>query len=905
MPTMASTYGAAGRVVVGAAVFELPGAARTPARLDLLLNLVTSSSDASQADEVLRLIAQSGLLAQVPHDETQHKLTVRINALISSQNALGYRLAHAWIQQDPAVWNEHLIANAATWTTQILNLIGAPEKLLHQRANSDRLLAAALQFATTHIFPENIAARQEFYRQVVHPNLPKLVVGLAQLLDFILKRVSDDGQIAHASQLHVVLVFINRLMHAHPAQFRPVSARIHECISSLLYADDAQSLAVPIFTAAAEVLASLHLTGALSAKGSEASGGNARTTQAQLWQATIENQLHLATEAWRFATSSYQATEAAQQGESNAGAARPQSLKAYPKDPLAATRVAHECLALLLGTRGRPGLISLHLRAATARPVPVPAGKIVSLCLDMLHVDVSSRFKPTAEAKLCTLQASHLAALHTRALALVSQLALVAPAAIPLEAARLLGDVCRLAEGGGGAQASARVRLAAMRTLVVLVGRQGIALPLDPAGRTTLRLARLAVTQIARAVLQPAGASGDAARSAKKARLYESDSLFTSGSAKDRMHSLAPEEVACTIAALHILVAVYPLLTTSLSSVHYDLMQLAVHNVQAMVEVLSDSIGTHSSSLRAASAGAGIPSTAELFEEAVGALGDMCLDSTSSVLAMVLPRAIAVLGRVANAPSGCSGRVRVAAQRALVAVHASRKGKFVPVARGVGFGPRAADDLDAIPDGAKLAGATALGRSIPAAESVESSLEEASTAVLGKRQVEQEEEEVVVGDRMDVDAIAAESNELFQAGGADASTSVAGGALGLGRPGSPLRSPVEKRIFSPDPVKPIHRTSTPRIGSPSTSHPRALSRPASPTPDQPAPSMLTPGRMVSPTAIASTTTLVAEEPTVGAVQEAQPAETAKPTVQIGAASEDDDDDEMPEIDMSDSDSDEQ
>ncbi|GAC73557.1 hypothetical protein PANT_9c00184 [Moesziomyces antarcticus T-34] len=820
MPTMASTYGAAGRAAVGAAVFELPGAARTPARLDLLLNLVTSSSDASQVDEVLRLIAQSGLLAQVPHNETQHKLTVRINALISSQNALGYRLAHAWIQQDPAVWNEHLIANAATWTTQILNLIGAPEKLLHQRENSDRLLAAALQFATTHIFPENIAARQEFYRQVVHPNLPKLIVGLAQLLDVILKSVSDDGQIAHASQLHVVLVFINRLMHAHPAQFRPVSARIHECISSLLYADDAQSLAVPIFTAAAEVLASLHLTGALSAKGSEASGGNARTTQVQLWQATIENQLHLAAEAWRFATSSYQATEAAQQGESNAGTARPQSLKAYPKDPLAATRVAHERLALLLGTRGRPGLISLHLRAATARPVPVPAGKIVSLCLDMLHVDVSSRFKPTAEAKLCTLQASHLATLHTRALALVSQLALIAPAAIPLEAARLLGDVCRLAEGGGGAQAGAR-------------------------------------------------------------------------------------EVACTIAALHILVAVYPLLTTSLSSVHYDLMQLAVHNVQAMVEVLSDSIGTHSSSLRAASAGAGIPSTAELFEEAVGALGDMCLDSTSSVLAMVLPRAIAVLGRVANAPSGCSGRVRVAAQRALVAVHASRKGKFVPVARGVGFGPRAVDDLDAIPDGAKLAGATALGRSIPAAESVENSLLEASTAVLGKRQVEQEEEEEEGGNRMDVDAIAAESNELFQAGGADASTSVAGGALGLGRPGSPLRSPVEKRIFSPDPVKPAHRTSTPRIGSPSTSHPRALSRPASPTPDQPAASMLTPGRMVSPTAIASTTTLVAEEPTVGAVQEAQPAETTKSTVQIGAASDDDDDDEMPEIDMSDSDSDEQ
>jgi hypothetical protein len=41
------------------------------------------------------------------------------------------------------------------------------------------------------------------------------------------------------------------------------------------------------------------------------------------------------------------------------------------------------------------------------------------------------------------------------------------------------------------------------------------------------------------------------------------------------------------------------------------------------------------------------------------------------------------------------------------------------------------------------------------------------------------------------------------------------------------------------------------------------------------------------------------------VQEAQPAETTKSTVQIGAASDDDDDDEMPEIDMSDSDSDEQ
>lgn len=855
---------------------ELPGPASSASRLDLLLNLISSStSDPAQADEVLVLISQSGLLANISQDETRHKLTVRINSLISSQNALGYRLAHLWIQQNPAAWDEYLVSNASTWATQIINLLSAPEKLLTQRDQSDRLLAAALQLAVTHLFPEGIASRQEFYRQVVHPNLPKVVVGLTHLLEAITAKQETEGNVTFETHLHTVLVFLDRLLHAHPAQFRPVSSRIHASITSFLYRDDAHLLPRPIFNAAAAVLSSLHLTGALASKGSDASGGSARTTQAQLWLATLESQLRLASEAWRHASSSYQviADDASASGLKDA--APHKGFQPYPKDPLAATRIAHNRLSLLLGSRGRSGLINLHLRSATSRPVPIPVGKILNLALDMLAIDLTSRFKPTAEAKLCSLQASHLPTLHTRALALIAQLAINAPAAIPLEASRVLGDICRLAEASAASDAgSARVKLAAMRTLAILVGREGTALPLDPAGRTTLRLARLAAKQVASSVLQPAqptssAAAGDAGRKAKKARLYESDSIFgTSVSPKDRIHALTPEEIASTQAALSILVAVYPLLTTSLSAAHYDLLNLSIQNVLALVEVLSDSIGSHSTQLRAKSAGSGAPTPTDLLQGAMEALAEMCLNSASSTLAVVLPKAIPLLTRIANAPSGAGdARVRSAAEKALVTVHASRKGKFVPVAKGVGFGPKAADDFEAVPEGAKLGGASDIGHAIPTtSESLESSLAKATTTVLGAsgreatNAEEDEEERTQDEGRMDVDAITAESAELFKATAADTNTAVpsssaatpssSSNAIGLGLPTSPLRSPQEKRILSPDPVKPTHRPSTPRIGSPSTAgHPPALSRHSSPSLDVSAtgsPSFLTPGRSSQP-----------------------------------------------------------
>ena len=947
-----------------ASITELPGPARSAPRLDLLLNLITSSSsDASQADDVLTIISQSGLLSHVPQDETQHKLTVRINSLISSQNALGYRLAHLWIQQDPAIWNDHLVSNAATWATQIVNLLSAPDKLLLQREQSDRLLAAALQLAVTHLFPENIASRQEFYRQVVHPNLPKVAIGLTQLLESILVKQETEGVAAFGTHLYTVLVFLNRLLHAHSAQFRPVSSRIHECITSLLYRDDAQLIPQPLFVAAAAVLSSLHLTGALASKGSDASGGSARTTQSQLWQATLDIQLQLASEAWRHATSAYQATDASQlSNDSVQDATADKNLGPYPKDPLAATKVAHQRLALLLGSRGRTGLISSHLRAATSRPVPIPAGKLISLALDMLRVDLTSRFKPTAEAKVCSLQAAHLSVLHTRALALVAQLAVTASAAIPLEASRILGDICRIAEAGVNSAvsdvASARVTLAALRTLTVLVGRQGIALPLDPAGRTTLRLARLAVSHLARAVLQPTqtvstASTGDG-RKAKKARLYESDSMFASNvSHKDRIHSLSVEEIASAQAALQILVAVYPLLTTSLSPVHYDQLNLSIQVVLALVESLADSTSTHSAVLRNKSAGSGAPTTVELLQAAIEALADMCLDSTSTTLALVLPRAIPVLARIANAPSGAGdARIRSTAERALAAVHASRKGKFVPVSKGVGFGPRASDDLEAAPEGAKLAGASDVGHAVPVtSDALGSSITEATTAVLGALGADEANEEADQGGeaRMDVDAIAAESAELFKATGADAATGTSSAAaappasnvtLGLGLPTSPIRSPVDKRIFSPDPVKPSHRPSTPRIGSPSTSHPPALSRHASPSLETQtavggSPGRLTPGRLnyASPAPGASATlAAIASIPDAAvervaevvesahiadavndllddaaATDAAVPAGGAKvagtEVVVVGANDDDDDDEDMPAIDMGDSDED--
>ncbi|KAN0063110.1 hypothetical protein ACQY0O_004273 [Thecaphora frezii] len=942
----------------------LPASAQAAPQLDSLLAAI-DTSDADQLQLLLCTIADSNLLHRLPSDQSQHKLTVRINSLISAQKAAGYRLAALWLAQSPSTWNAHLVNHASSWLHHAVNLLLSPAT--HSRPDAD-LLDAALSLVGTHILVDASPSRQEFHRQVVTPNLVKYATALFDAAHDIVK---DLDVFAHGRALHVLLVAAERHMRIHPASCRALSSRIYTICRKLLYASEwlrtaspAQlplQLPVPLFVAVVRLLSSLHLTGALSAKASE---GGGRTTQVQLWQSTVTGELEAAKAAWSACVSSYEGVEAVApssasvaSGAAENDGASAAALPPLPEDPLVATQVALGRVELLLGSRGRPGLLPLLLRIPTPRPVPVPVGALLDFALAMLRVGVDTAQKATAELTLCALQAAYLPRHHLAALGLVSQLALLSPVAAALRTSELLPEVCRVAEAAKGD--APRLRMAALRTLLSLVGKapHGVGLALDPNGRVTLRLARLCSSQVATILL---GSSADAeaqsgahehangnnssasaaasgsSRKAKKARLYESDSVFgVAANPRDAMLRLQPEEIASTQAALQVLEATFPHLTTQLSAQHHDLAHTAAQVVLALVEVLA---GAQASPVVPHGSSVGAPPTVHnLFCTALATLSQLLRDSPSSMLALSLPRITPVLVELASAPDNAA--IRAAAGEALSSLNLARKGKSVPIARGLGFYPDSNEgnpEFDAVPEGSQLVGGVDRTLELQAerrgAESICNVLKLHPTTT------------AATGERMDVDAIAAGTHP-------DNSPFNAASAIGKGLP-SPLsrQSPMphspprpsslrKGRLFSPDPVKPAHRPSTPRIGSPSAldrtvsfgnvqKEAAAHDQPASPRPEIAAAAGAEPARNADSNAgpavsaapapsapaikeaiVSNTTTVVTtKEVPVPDVEATAPAsqkivnttqviETTASLPHPIAVGDDVDDEEMPEIDM--------
>ncbi len=215
--------------------------------------------------------------------------------------------------KDPAVWNDHLVSNAATWATQIVNLISAPDKLLllarAVRPSSGRRapvcrhapLPEKHRSQTRVLPPDSAPESSQGHRRCVAACLRALllsnrmmpisqhfgshlhtVFGLHRSPPSTLIRAIPTGIIAH-SRSHHIFALSRRRRHSSRSQS---SMLLQPC--------------------------SRHFTslGALASKGSEASGGSARTTQSQLWAATLQNQLSLASEAWSHASSSYELTTA-------------------------------------------------------------------------------------------------------------------------------------------------------------------------------------------------------------------------------------------------------------------------------------------------------------------------------------------------------------------------------------------------------------------------------------------------------------------------------------------------------------------------------------------------------------------------------------------------------------------
>ncbi|EPQ28785.1 uncharacterized protein PFL1_06870 [Pseudozyma flocculosa PF-1] len=956
---------------------QLPASAEPSSQLESLLGAF-DTADAEQLQRLLQALANSHLLHRLPSDQSQHKLTVRINSLISTQKVAGYRIASLWLTQSPSIWNAHLVNHAASWLNHAINLLTSPATL--NRPNAD-LLEAALSLVTVHILQEPSPSRQEFHRQVVTPNLIKFVTTLVDAASNVVDKLDI---FAYARALYVLISSIDHHLRAHPASCRALSSRIHLLSRKVLYAPErlqaanpkaaAPRLPQPLLSAAVRLLSSLHLTGALAAKSNDGGAGNGRATQAQLWQSTIASELNLAKDAWLACVSSYETgarnEDRSTKGDEPAGAAaNDTAMPALPKDPLAATRIALGRMDMLLGCRGRVGVLPLLLRTPTPRPVPVPFGQLLDFALQILRVGSHTPQKPTSEASLCALQAAHLPQHYIAALSLIAQLVLLSPEAAALQAAEVISEVCRVgeaAQGGNATGYSPRLRMAALRTLSSIVGgakRGSARLALDPNGRATLRAARLCSSQVARVVLAPPGASdaqagvnepasnsnsnghgSGSSRKAKKARLYESDSVFgTAANPRDAIQRLQPEEIAATQVALHVLEAVFPHLTTELNAQHHDLAHTSAQVVLALVEVLSGSQSGSAVVSTSASVPGGPPSIDDLFCASLEALSSLLRGSPSPMLALSLPRITPALVELAAVHGNAA--VRAAATEAMSSLTLARKGNMVPIARGLGFYPDPSEtnnEFDPTPEGSQLT--TGIDRTLhlqPVAREAESIR---NVLKLDASAPSKPTHSASAGDegRMDIDAITAESDSLASASSAApgiAATAATAAGLGKGLPSplsrssplphSPPRSSSlrDTRVFSPDPVKPAHRPSTPRIGSPSAldrsvsfgSAQNQASRDKEAEAGSTGPTAATEGDEAPTTAPAAvttttTTTILTEEEALtdalstSAVEITEMTTAAAPPVSAvhhvaagdGGDADDDDDEEMPEIDMGES-----
>lgn len=232
----------------------------------------------------------------------------------------------------------------------------------------------------------------------------------------------------------------------------------------------------------------------------------------------------------------------------------------------------------------------------TKRPVPVPLSSLFRLVAFILPQHPA---RQAVEATLHALQSARLPLLRIMALRLLQvivscvkaagQGALLRFGTVAVELlVQILEDVSTVPA----------VRAMAARTLALTVGTEGLVIPSDSNARVTLRANRVCIFEIAQLMLQSndaldtCGASESSAtespatgaRKKKRSRLYESDSI--SSASAPQVLALKPDlERASACSALDALPFLYGHLLTSSSPSHYELAHAAVNVVSILAEV--------------------------------------------------------------------------------------------------------------------------------------------------------------------------------------------------------------------------------------------------------------------------------------------------------------------------------
>lgn len=486
--------------------------------------------------------------------------------------------------------------------------------------------------------------------------------------------------------------------------------------------------------------------------------GKGREGQMDLWSTTLRLLLRDAKMAWEACSSAFIPTsDLYQQGNS----VFPQ---AHSGDDVAFLRVAHSRLALLLGSAPKPGILAIFLSEPSPGAVKVPTEEILAIAHSILslHSSSATRLDHAPEVILHATQAALLPRAHICATTFLASL----PAPIWQRGyGETIQKLIAIAE-----KSSAVVRCTAFNALA------NMPMVFNPHAPLLARCTRTCLAQLARLVTQPEGETKDIngnssvatstnganSRANKKRRTYEADQVLFKP--LEGLKVLSEDEQAACAAAVRLLSnKLYENLIPFVSPQSHDLAQSSCVLLLGVLELaLRESQGE------------------QMIQQFVSSLARMVSLSRGPLLGVLTTRASTLCAEAINHPNRS---VQAAAENLRIALCDTFHPKLPP---------KVSLRLHVDEDRQELSN-----------EAEEKQLEELT---IDEDRGKSERE--IMRDVLDI----VDDGEIVHQQNTKATFFPR-----TSNEHSSEQTSTRNVPYSPDPVKPIHRTSTPRIGSPKIS----------------------------------------------------------------------------------------
>lgn len=299
----------------------------------LQLQLASDPSAVLHLPYVLETITPEHFL---PSPHTQ-KWTTRVNSLLHSKDA-GARWSGLCLALRTSMYSKSLMMECAQgWVGVALPLLSKDEPV--------PILKAAIRLLR-HIFSSALDVA-EFQRLLCTPNVPKASAALISIAEK--HREQELKTLAFATLTHLVSLY--------PTLHRSLQTSLTSLSLKYLNGSSPRPMPIPLANSASRLYSVLHVTGG------KVGAGN-------LWRKSLDETLAFAWGAFWHLTRTHPSPDRKAPVQQPAGST---------DDPLVSIPLSLDRL------RAAINIICDHLCALTSRPVQVPVGPLVQLCLAMLR----------------------------------------------------------------------------------------------------------------------------------------------------------------------------------------------------------------------------------------------------------------------------------------------------------------------------------------------------------------------------------------------------------------------------------------------------------------------------------------------------------------------------------------